>query len=175
MENAMTKDAAKVMPQKSISDFPEEEQLKMAIAASLSQPKTLSSELPESSGDDDDDDDDDSNGDDGEQDSEEQQALPPSEKRQKVAVVVDTVDEESRCDGDCVLQIRQTNGATIIGHFRAMDSLQAVRTFVDSARTDGAVPYDLYTTYPRKKLVGEQTLRQLGLAPRSVVILERRR
>ncbi|XP_050431351.1 UBX domain-containing protein 1-like [Adelges cooleyi] len=72
------------------------------------------------------------------------------------------------------LQIRLTNGQTIVQAFNIKEMLAAVRVYVELNRTDGDTPFSLMTSFPRKVFTTddyEKPLDQLGLVPSAVLIL----
>ncbi|KAK9830403.1 hypothetical protein WJX72_011565 [[Myrmecia] bisecta] len=73
------------------------------------------------------------------------------------------------------LSFRLTNGSQLRADFPSDTPLHEVRTFLDLNRTDGGVPYILTTPYPRREFGPgdlDQSLLDLGLAPRSAIILQ---
>ncbi|XP_050404145.1 UBX domain-containing protein 1 [Patella vulgata] len=75
---------------------------------------------------------------------------------------------------DCRLQIRLTNGQALTQTFKAKESLAAVRLYVEMNRTDGAGPFTLMTSFPRKLFTSEdmeKPLELLGLVPSAVLIV----
>jgi len=74
------------------------------------------------------------------------------------------------------IQIRLTNGQTLNQSFKANDSLAAVRCYVITNRTDGDVPFQLMTSFPKKVYAEEdmpKTLKDLKLVPSAVLILNK--
>ncbi|XP_003748224.1 UBX domain-containing protein 1 [Galendromus occidentalis] len=74
------------------------------------------------------------------------------------------------------IQIRLTDGKIMNQSFRAEDSLAIVRCYIITNRTDGDVPFQLMTSFP-KKVYGEEdmskTLKDLKLVPSAVLILNK--
>ena len=71
-------------------------------------------------------------------------------------------------------QFRLTNGSTITGTFQATDTLETVRGYINDNRTDGSVPFNLMTTFPRKTYTDGDlgtSLQDAGLVPSAVMIL----
>ncbi|VVC41569.1 Ubiquitin-related domain,Zinc finger C2H2-type,UBX domain,Ubiquitin-associated domain,UBA-like [Cinara cedri] len=72
------------------------------------------------------------------------------------------------------LQIRLTNGQSIIQAFNVKEMLAAVRVYIELNRSDGDAPFSLMTSFPRKVFTNEdyeKPLEQLGLVPSAVIIL----
>lgn len=75
------------------------------------------------------------------------------------------------------LQLRLTNGHTLIQNFGSKEQLSAVRLFIEMNRTDGAGPFQLMTTFPKKVFTEEDydtPLDVLGLVPSAVVIVQKK-
>lgn len=75
----------------------------------------------------------------------------------------------------CGLIIRLMDGENIKHEFSHKDTLNDVRKWVDSNRTDGDMPYQFYRSIPRViflELEELKTLEELGLTPRSALILK---
>lgn len=76
---------------------------------------------------------------------------------------------------ECALSIRLFDGRALKHRFSSSDTLQQVREWVDTNRTDGDQPYTFFQTIPKKTFgAGEEqyTLRQLELTPSSTLILK---
>lgn len=74
----------------------------------------------------------------------------------------------------CRLQIRLTNGQALTQSFGSKEPLAAVRLYVEMNRTDGASPFVLMTTFPRKVFAGDdmdKPLSELGLVPSAVLVV----
>lgn len=74
------------------------------------------------------------------------------------------------------LQIRLTNGQALTHTFGAKEQLSAVRLYVELNRTDGAGPFSLMTSFPKKVFTGDdydKPLDILGLVPSAVIIVAR--
>ncbi|XP_060857596.1 UBX domain-containing protein 1-A-like isoform X2 [Metopolophium dirhodum] len=72
------------------------------------------------------------------------------------------------------LQIRLTNGQTIVQTFNVKETMAAVRVYIELNRSDGEAPFSLITSFPRKVFTSddyEKPLDQLGLVPSAVLIL----
>ncbi|XP_065353670.1 UBX domain-containing protein 1 [Cloeon dipterum] len=70
------------------------------------------------------------------------------------------------------INIRLTNGQTITQSFKAKEELSAVRLFVTLNRTDGAAPFSMMTSFPRKVFQEDdyaKPLDVLGLVPSAVI------
>ncbi|CAB0032243.1 unnamed protein product [Trichogramma brassicae] len=75
------------------------------------------------------------------------------------------------------LQIRLTDGKSLTQSFGCKEQLAAVRLYVEMHRTDGAEPFDLMTTFPRKVFAENEydmPLDLLGLVPSAVVIVKKK-
>lgn len=75
------------------------------------------------------------------------------------------------------LQLRLTNGQTLIQNFGSKEQLSAVRLFIEMNRTDGNGPFQLMTTFPKKVFTEEDydtPLDVLGLVPSAVVIVQKK-
>ncbi|XP_050525096.1 UBX domain-containing protein 1-A-like isoform X2 [Daktulosphaira vitifoliae] len=82
--------------------------------------------------------------------------------------------QQSKIYTETKLQIRLTNGQTIVQTFNIKEMLAAVRVYVELNRTDGEAPFSLMTSFPRKVFTNEdyeKPLDQLGLVPSAVLIL----
>lgn len=74
----------------------------------------------------------------------------------------------------CCRQFRLTNGSAITGTFQATDTLETVCAYINENRTDGATPFKLMTTFPRKTYTDGDlgmSLQDAGLVPSAVLIL----
>ena len=74
----------------------------------------------------------------------------------------------------CRLQFRLTNGTAITGTFKPTDTLTSVISYIESNRTDGALPFLLTTTFPKKTFTAidmDKTLKECDLVPSAVLIL----
>ncbi|KAK2581274.1 hypothetical protein KPH14_008064 [Odynerus spinipes] len=75
------------------------------------------------------------------------------------------------------LQIRLTNGKTLMQSFGSKEQLSAVRLFVEMNRTDGCEPFNLMTNFPKKVFTEEDydvPLGVLGLVPSAVIIVQKK-
>ncbi|XP_020295005.1 UBX domain-containing protein 1 [Pseudomyrmex gracilis] len=75
------------------------------------------------------------------------------------------------------LQLRLTNGQTLIQSFGSKEQLSAVRLFIEMNRTDGSGPFQLMTTFPKKVFTDEDydaPLNVLGLVPSAVIIVQKK-
>lgn len=72
------------------------------------------------------------------------------------------------------LQIRLTDGTSLVQSFGVKEQLAAVRLYVEMNRKDGQHPFMMMTSFPRK-VFGEEDLEKpldvLGLVPSAVLIL----
>ncbi|OZJ03185.1 hypothetical protein BZG36_03329 [Bifiguratus adelaidae] len=76
---------------------------------------------------------------------------------------------------DCKLVIRQTNGQVLRNTFEAKTTLEGVREWIATHRTDGDVPYILMQSFPNRQFsTGEEasTLRDLGLLPSNTLFMK---
>ncbi|XP_017770871.1 PREDICTED: UBX domain-containing protein 1-like [Nicrophorus vespilloides] len=74
------------------------------------------------------------------------------------------------------LQIRLTDGNTMIQSFGAKEPLSAVRVYIEMNRSDEPGSFSLMTNYPKKIFNGddyEKPLDLLGLAPTAVLIVKK--
>uniref|UniRef100_A0A914VTY3 UBX domain-containing protein 1 n=1 Tax=Plectus sambesii TaxID=2011161 RepID=A0A914VTY3_9BILA len=77
---------------------------------------------------------------------------------------------------ECKLQIRLTDGKALVQSFGSKEQLAAVRLWIQLHRTDGDVPFNLMTPFPRHVFSEEdfeKPLTELGLVPTAVVVLTR--
>lgn len=77
---------------------------------------------------------------------------------------------------EVMLQIRLTNGSSLIQTFGAKEPLSAVRLYVEMNRKDGDGPFSLMTNYPKKVFGPEDydvPLESLGLGPRATLIVSK--
>jgi len=74
---------------------------------------------------------------------------------------------------ECKIQVRLTNGKTMVGNFRPDDPLLAVQDWVKINRSDGNGPFTLMNPYPRKEFTDlSMTLQEANLVPRASLILK---
>jgi len=76
----------------------------------------------------------------------------------------------------CTIQIKLTNGQTLKQTFNSSDTLLVVHDWVSKNRTDGAKPFALCNTFPRK-VFSEQELKTITLidaklVPRGALIIQ---
>ncbi|XP_033225199.1 UBX domain-containing protein 1 [Belonocnema kinseyi] len=75
------------------------------------------------------------------------------------------------------LQIRLTNGQTLMQSFGSKEQLSAVRLFIDMNRKDDIGPFNLMTNFPKKVFTEddyETPLDVLGLVPSAVIIVQKK-
>lgn len=75
------------------------------------------------------------------------------------------------------LQIRLTNGKTLIQSFGSKEQLSAVRLYIHMNRTDLPGPFNLMTNFPKKTFTEEDydiPLDVLGLVPSAVLIVQKK-
>jgi len=96
--------------------------------------------------------------------------------KQVLPVAVLSPQKQSKDYTETKLQIRLTNGQTIIQTFNVKEILAAVRVYIELHRSDGDTPFCLMTSFPRKVFSNddyEKPLDQLGLVPSAVIILSK--
>ncbi|OQR78376.1 UBX domain-containing protein 1-like [Tropilaelaps mercedesae] len=74
------------------------------------------------------------------------------------------------------IQIRLTNGQTLTQTFKSVEQLAAVRCYIMTNRTDGDVPFQIMTSFPKKVFSEEdmtRSLKELNLVPSAVLILSK--
>jgi UBX domain-containing protein 1/4 len=82
--------------------------------------------------------------------------------------------QEKKDYSQCKLQIRLTDGKSIIQTFEAKEPLAAVRVWIEINRTDGSGPFNIMQTFPRKVYQDEdmvRSLNDLGLVPASTLVI----
>jgi hypothetical protein len=82
--------------------------------------------------------------------------------------------QEKKDYSQCKLQIRLTDGKSMIQTFDAKEPLAAVRVWIEVNRTDGAGPFNIMQTFPRKVYQDEdmvRSLNDLGLVPASTLVI----
>ncbi|XP_031833188.1 UBX domain-containing protein 1 [Nomia melanderi] len=75
------------------------------------------------------------------------------------------------------LQIRLTNGQTLMQTFGSKEQLSAVRLYIEMNRTDDTGPFSLMTNFPKKIFTEDDydtPLDVLGLVPSSVIIVKKK-
>ncbi len=88
-----------------------------------------------------------------------------------------TVPQEKRSYDECKIQVRLTDGKTMVHTFKAKEQLAAVRLWIELNRTDGHDDFSLLQPFPRKQYTDDemmQTLEGLGLVPASSLVITRR-
>jgi len=96
------------------------------------------------------------------------------EKPTQVLPVVVSPHKQLKDYTETKLQIRLTNGHTIVQTFNVKEMLAAVRVYIELNRSDGDSSFCLMTSFPRKVFTNddyEKPLDQLGLVPSAVIIL----
>ena len=87
--------------------------------------------------------------------------------------------QEKKDYTECKIQVRLTDGKSMVHTFDARDVLATVRTWIEQNRTDGALPgakFNLMQTFPRKIYTDEdmkRTLVELSLVPASSLVVSR--
>ncbi|XP_044271617.1 UBX domain-containing protein 1 [Tribolium madens] len=87
-----------------------------------------------------------------------------------------TAPKPSASYSEVMLQIRLTNGSSLVQKFGAKEPLSAVRLYVEMNRKDGEGPFSLMTNYPKKVFGPEDydvPLESLGLGPRATLIVSK--
>jgi hypothetical protein len=77
---------------------------------------------------------------------------------------------------ECKIQVRQTNGASMVHIFKASEQLAAVRLWVEMNRTDSSDKFQLMQTFPKKIFTDEEMFRSLsdlGLTPASSLVISK--
>eukprot|EP00731_Ephydatia_muelleri_P027411 Em0019g284a len=72
------------------------------------------------------------------------------------------------------LQFRLFDGKTLTHTFEALNTLEDVKSYIATNRTDSGAPYSLMTNFPKKVFTAtdsRRTLKDLGLVPSAVLIL----
>ena len=75
---------------------------------------------------------------------------------------------------ECKIQVRLTDGKTMVHTFKAKEQLAAVRLWIEMNRTDGAGKFNIMQTFPRKVYDEDdlmRTLADLGLVPASSIVI----
>lgn len=82
--------------------------------------------------------------------------------------------QEKKDYNECRIQIRLTDGKSIVQTFKANEQLAAVRLWIEMNRTDGPGKFNLMQTFPRKIYDEDdmmRTLKDLGLVPASSLVI----
>lgn len=82
--------------------------------------------------------------------------------------------QEKKDYSQCKLQVRLTDGKSIVQTFDAKEPLAAVRCWIEVNRTDGSGPFNIMQTFPRKIYQEEDMARSLkdhGLVPASSLVI----
>ena len=82
--------------------------------------------------------------------------------------------QEKKDYNECRIQIRLTDGKSIVQAFKATEQLAAVRLWIEMNRTDGTGKFNLMQTFPRKIYDEDdmmRTLKDLGLVPASSLVI----
>lgn len=89
-------------------------------------------------------------------------------------VVQAQVVAEKRQYDECKIQIRLTDGKSIVQTFKATEPLASVRVWVEMNRTDGPGQFTLMQAFPRKVYTDDDMMRSLadlGLVPASSLVI----
>ncbi|XP_019342623.2 UBX domain-containing protein 1 isoform X1 [Alligator mississippiensis] len=77
----------------------------------------------------------------------------------------------------CRIQVRLLDGTSLTQTFQAREPLAAVRLYVELQQQDGAEPFQLLTSFPRRVFTEEdmeKPLQELGLVPSAVLIVAKK-
>jgi len=99
---------------------------------------------------------------------------PPRDVPKPVQPVV--VNEQKSYD-ECRIQVRLTDGKTMVEKFKATEQLANVRLWIENNRTDEKAPFNLMTTFPRKVYTEDdmmRTLKDLSLVPASSLVVAKK-
>lgn len=91
-----------------------------------------------------------------------------------VAPVQPAASQEKKQYDECKIQIRLTDGKSIVQTFKATEPLAAVRLWVEMNRTDGDGKFTLMQAFPRKVYTEDdmmRTLTDLSLVPASSLVI----
>lgn len=89
-------------------------------------------------------------------------------------VVPPPVVHEKKDYDECKIQVRLTDGKTMVHTFKAKEQLAAVRLWIEMNRTDGPGKFNLLQTFPRKVYNEDDMMRSLvdlGLVPASSIVI----
>jgi len=83
--------------------------------------------------------------------------------------------DSPQTEGDCSIQIRESNGNILKRMFFSTDKVIDIYHFVSKNRTDGNIPFQLMTPFPKRIFSTEEmmqkTLLEAELFPRAIVIV----
>lgn len=77
---------------------------------------------------------------------------------------------------ECRIQVRLTDGKTMVEKFKATEQLAAVRLWIENNRTDDKFPFNLMTTFPRKVYTEDdmmRSLKDLNLVPATSLVVSK--
>lgn len=106
-------------------------------------------------------------------DDSETKTTPVVQQQQQPVVVAS---QEKKNYDECKIQIRLTDGKSIVQTFKAKEQLAAVRLWIEMNRTDGAGPFNIMQTFPRKVYTDDdmqRTLADLGLVPATSLVISK--
>lgn len=92
------------------------------------------------------------------------------------APVLPSISTEKKDYNECRIQIRLTDGSTILRKFDTNENLAAVRLWIEENRKDGTGSFNIMQTFPRKVFTEDdmlKTLADLGLVPASSLVISR--
>ena len=84
------------------------------------------------------------------------------------------VGAEKKEYAECKIQVRQTDGKSMVHVFRASEQLAAVRLWIEMNRTDANTAFQLMQTFPKKIYTDDdmhRSLAELGLTPASSLVI----
>jgi hypothetical protein len=99
------------------------------------------------------------------------------QQQEPLSAPIPQILNEKRSYDECKIQIRLTDGKTMVQTFKAKEQLAAVRLWIQLNRTDDQGDFCLLQPYPRKQYTEDemmQTLESLGLVPASSLIITRK-
>ena len=92
------------------------------------------------------------------------------------AAAPSVVVQEKKNYDECKIQIRLTDGKSIVQTFKAKEHLAAVRLWIEMNRTDGAGNFNIMQMFPRKVYTDEDMMRSLadlGLVPATTLVISK--
>lgn len=87
-----------------------------------------------------------------------------------------SISNEKKDYNECRIQIRLTDGSTIVRKFGTNENLSAVRLWVEENRKDGNGSFNIMQTFPRKVFTNDdmmKSLSELGLVPASSLVISK--
>ena len=83
---------------------------------------------------------------------------------------------EKKDYAECKIQVRQTDGKSMVHIFKANEQLAAVRLWIEMNRTDSDAKFQLMQTFPKKIFTDDDMFRnltELGLTPASSLVISK--